>query len=117
MKDLLLYILNSLVDNPSDITIEETTDESGLVTLTATVATTDMGKVIGKEGRVINAIRQVVRIRAIKEGKRVNVVLTDGNPSPEKARSETKTSSSLSNLGVEDLSEVEGPPEPAKSEK
>lgn len=88
MKDLLLYILNSLVDNPSDITIDETTDDSGLVTLTATVATTDMGKVIGKGGKVINAIRQVVRIRAIKEGKRVNVVLTDGTP--QEAKPEAK---------------------------
>lgn len=83
MKDLLIYILNNLVDNPDQIKVEETTDENGLVTLNATVAASDMGKVIGKGGKVINAIRQVVRIRAIKEGKRVTInVAEPGGPRP-----------------------------------
>src|SRR3989338_5305395 len=82
MKDLLVYILNNLVDNPDQVQVEETTDENGLVTLNATVASDDMGKVIGKGGKVINAIRQVVRIRAIKEGKRVTINVAEPAGSP-----------------------------------
>lgn len=86
MKDLLIYILNHLVDNPDQVQVEETTDDSGLVTLNATVAAEDMGKVIGKGGKVINAIRQIVRIKAIKEGKRVtiNVAEPGGSTHPSK---------------------------------
>ncbi len=75
MKDLLLYILQAIVDNKDAISIEETTDETGLTTFKVTVDESDMGKVIGKAGKVINAIRQVVKIKAIKEGKRVNISL------------------------------------------
>jgi len=77
MKKLLTYILTSIVDNPDAVKVEESTDPEGMVILTAHVAESDMGKVIGKGGKVINSIRQVIKILAIKEGKRVNINLED----------------------------------------
>ena len=62
MKDLLIYILNNLVDNPDQVQVEESVDENGLVTLNATVASEDMGKVIGKAGKGINAIPPLIPI-------------------------------------------------------
>ncbi len=88
MKDLLLYILQAIVDDQDAISIDEVTDETGLTTFNVTVAESDMGKVIGKAGKVINAIRQVVKIKAIKEGKRVNISL--GEPKNNQPIAETE---------------------------
>lgn len=88
MKDLLMYIVKAIVDNKEEVKIEESADPVEGVILNLSVAEEDMGKVIGKEGKIIKAIRTIVRILAIKEGKRVTVNLEDKNPPPEK--SETK---------------------------
>lgn len=86
MQDLLIYLLTNLVDNPDQVKVSQASDSTGLVTLSATVAPEDMGKVIGKGGKVINAIRQVVKIKAIKEGKRVQVTLSEPEGAPPKAK-------------------------------
>ena len=60
MKELVEVIASALVDNPSEVVVTETETEEGIV-LSLTVAPDDMGKVIGKQGRIAKAIRTVVR--------------------------------------------------------
>lgn len=78
MKDTLAHIISSIVTDPGQVTITES-DEEGVTTFTVTVAKEDMGKVIGKEGKVIRSIRNVMKIPAIKENKRINISLAE-NP-------------------------------------
>ncbi len=77
MKDLLTYLVTSIVERPEAVKIEETQTPEGFVNLKLTVAPEDMGMVIGKGGRIIRALRNLARVKAIKEGKRVNVELTE----------------------------------------
>lgn len=76
MKKALSYIISSIVDTPESIVIDEH-EENGTINFTVQVAKEDMGKVIGKEGKVIRAIRNVMKIPAIKQGKRINITLTE----------------------------------------
>ena len=78
MKDALLSIVASIVDNPKDVVVEEIEDE-GIVQFIVTVHKEDMGKVIGKEGKVIRSIRNVMKIPAMKQNKRINITLAE-NP-------------------------------------
>ncbi len=78
MIDLLQYILTNITDHPDDIHIDETLDPvTNTKILNITVHPEDMGKVIGKGGKIITAIRELVRIKAIKLNQRVKVVLLD----------------------------------------
>ena len=72
MKELLEVIAKNLVDNPEKVVVEEKTDEIGIV-LELTVDENDIGKVIGKQGRIAKAIRSVVKAAAIREDKKVVV--------------------------------------------
>ena len=72
MKELVEYIVKELVDKPEEVKINETQGES-IVILEISVAPEDVGKVIGKEGRIANAIRTVVKAAASKQGKKVTV--------------------------------------------
>ena len=72
MKELVEIIAKSLVDSPDQVVVTETTDEYS-VTLELTVAPEDMGKVIGKSGRIAKAIRIVVKAAASKSDKKVIV--------------------------------------------
>ena len=76
MKDLLLYIARSLVEHPDDVTVTEVqgTDE---LTLELRVAPDDMGKVIGRPGRIAKEIRTVVRSYAQRTGMKVSVDIVD----------------------------------------
>jgi len=76
MKDLLLYIARNLVDNPDAVTVTELQGEQEL-TLELRVAPDDMGKVIGRQGRIAKEIRTVVRSRAQREGVKVSVDIMD----------------------------------------
>lgn len=79
MKDLLLYILKHLVENPDDVFVTETTNPSGEILLEVKVNPEDMGLIIGKGGKVIKSIRNLVRTKAIVENKRFNLVLLEEN--------------------------------------
>ena len=72
MKDLLLYIAKNLVEHPDEVTVTEKqgTDE---LTLELHVAPDDMGKVIGRQGRIAKAIRTVVKAASSKSSKKVIV--------------------------------------------
>jgi predicted RNA-binding protein YlqC (UPF0109 family) len=76
MKDLVEYVIRSLVEAPDEVSVEEF-EESGETVLEVTVAGSDMGRVIGKSGRVINAIRTLAQVAAAKQGTRVSVELVE----------------------------------------
>ena len=73
MKELVEYIARSLVDDPASVEVTETETGSSAIVLELRVAPDDMGRVIGKSGRVANAIRALLRVVAAKEGKRVTL--------------------------------------------
>ena len=72
MKELVEVIAKSLVDFPDEVVVTETVSEKGTI-LELRVAQSDMGKVIGKQGRIAKAIRSVVKAAASKEDKKVIV--------------------------------------------
>lgn len=72
MKELVEYIAKSLVDDPSQVQVTEIR-RSGMVTLKLQVAQEDKGRVIGRNGRVANAMRSLLRVVGAREGMRVNL--------------------------------------------
>lgn len=72
MKELVEVIAKSLVDNPEEVVVTETEKDNSLV-VELRVAQEDMGKVIGKQGRIAKAIRSVVKAAASKDDKKVIV--------------------------------------------
>ncbi|MBC5996097.1 KH domain-containing protein [Romboutsia ilealis] len=72
MKELVLDIAKALVDNPGEVKIEETIKEDEII-LKLSVSQDDMGKVIGKQGRIAKAIRTVIRSAANREDKKVSL--------------------------------------------
>ena len=72
MKELVEIIAKSLVDHPEDVIVKESISNQ-TINLVLSVAEDDMGKVIGKQGRIAKAIRTVLKAAATKENKRVNV--------------------------------------------
>ncbi len=72
MKDLTEYIAKSLVDYPDEVTVDEI-HRGNHVILELCVAKDDMGRVIGKNGRVANAIRTLLRVAAEREGNQVTL--------------------------------------------
>lgn len=78
MKDLLKYIVTSIVENSDDVKIDEQ-DNDGITNYVITVSKDDMGRVIGKGGKVIRAIRNTMKIPAMKNGKKIYITLSE-NP-------------------------------------
>lgn len=76
MQDLLEYIAKAIVDNPDAVVINKD-ENDGLINLSISVAPQDMGKIIGKQGKIIKAIRKICTIRAIKENKKIDIALTE----------------------------------------
>ena len=76
MKEILQYIISSFVDNPDKIEVTEN-DENGTVNLNVKLAKEDMGRVIGKNGKIIKAIRNVMKIPAIKQNKKIFINLEE----------------------------------------
>jgi hypothetical protein len=76
MKETLSFIVKSIVDHPDSVSVEET-EENGITILTVSVAKDDMGKVIGKEGKVIRSIRNIMKVKAMKHNKRITVTLAE----------------------------------------
>ena len=71
-KDLLEYIVKNLVNFPDDVTVEEVQNDTKTV-LKLTVNKEDMGRVIGKEGRIIRSIREIIYAYAMKDKQKVSV--------------------------------------------
>ena len=76
MKELLEFLAKSLVDHPDQVRVEETETDNAVL-LRLTVAKEDVGKVIGKQGRIARALRTVVKASAVKDGKQATVEILD----------------------------------------
>lgn len=76
MKKALEYIVTQIVDDPKSVEISENED-NGMINFAIKVAGADMGKIIGKNGKVIRAIRNVIKIAAIKQNKKINIALIE----------------------------------------
>jgi len=72
MKDLVEYIAKSLVDAPDDVVVTEEEVEDG-IKLSLQVADDDKGRIIGKQGRIAQAIRTLIRVKAAKAGTRATL--------------------------------------------
>ena len=76
MKELLTYIAQNLVEHPDSVTVTESAG-AGETILELRVHPDDMGKVIGRQGRIAKEIRALMRSVAQRQGKRVNVEIVD----------------------------------------
>lgn len=76
MKDLLTYIAQNLVEHPQAVDVQET-ETDGNVVLELRVDPSDMGKVIGRQGRIAKEIRTLMRSVAQSQGKKVSVEIMD----------------------------------------
>lgn len=76
MKELVEVIAKALVDNPDEVVVIEK-EEGKHVTIELRVASSDMGKVIGKQGRIAKAIRSVVKAASLNENKKVDVEIVE----------------------------------------
>ncbi len=79
MEELLEYLARALVDDPDAVSVEAFTEDDGTVVLELQVAPDDTGKVIGRGGRTISALRTVVKAASVKENKRVLVDVLDAD--------------------------------------
>lgn len=76
MKDTLLFLLSRIVDHPDDIVIdEEVVEDKTLLTIHAHQE--DLGKIIGKSGRIIRSLRDLIKLMAAKQGIYVDVILAE----------------------------------------
>ena len=77
MKEFIEYIAKQLVDNPDSVVIDEKVDEDKRLLLSLRVSQSDMGKVIGKQGRTAAAMRVLLTAVAAKHGKRAVLEILD----------------------------------------
>ncbi|HKP91299.1 MAG TPA: KH domain-containing protein [Thermoleophilaceae bacterium] len=77
MNDLIQFLARALVDDPGSVTVESFEEDDGTVVYEVTVAEDDVGKLIGRSGRTVNALRTVVRAAAVRDGRRVLVDIVD----------------------------------------
>ena len=73
LKDVLTDMAKAIVEQPDSVSVTETESKNGEVLLTLSVAPDDMGKVIGRHGRIAKAIRTVIKAASVNSGKKVNV--------------------------------------------
>jgi len=76
MKDTLVYVLTRIVDHPEDVVVDESTVEDKTV-LTIHANQEDLGKIIGKSGRIIRSLRDLIKLMAAKQGVYVDVVIAE----------------------------------------
>ncbi len=77
LEELVSFLTRGLVDNPDEVEVTSTETDESRVDLEIRVAQEDMGRVIGRQGRTIRAIRSVVKAAAVKADKRVDVEIPD----------------------------------------
>ena len=77
MRDLLVYLAKSLVDEPDKVEVDQFEEDDGTLVLELSVADDDYGQVIGRGGRTAQALRTVVKAAAVKDNKRVLVDIVE----------------------------------------
>jgi uncharacterized protein len=77
VEDLLEYLARSLVDEPDEVSVEGFEEDDGTIVLELTVAEDDTGKVIGRGGRTVAALRTVMKACSVRHGQRVLVDVVD----------------------------------------
>ena len=77
MEELLAYLARSLVDDPDQVDVESFEEDDGTIVLEVHVAPDDTGKVIGRGGRTVAALRTVMKAAAVREERRVLVDVVD----------------------------------------
>lgn len=77
MKKLLEYIINNIIEHPEDVRIEQIDDQNNDTILKLTVHKEDMGRVIGKEGKIIKAIRTLLKTKGIISSKKIDLQLVE----------------------------------------
>jgi uncharacterized protein len=75
VKEFLEYVARSLVEKPDDVTVE-VEEDGDEVTLTLVVDEHDMGRVIGRDGRIANAMRSLLRVMGTRDGRHVELEIT-----------------------------------------
>ncbi len=102
MLDMLTYVIKNIVTTPDDVKIEESVDETGTTIYTIAVNPSDVGRIIGKEGKVIKAIRTIMRVIAIQKGVHVRIsVLSEDTAPATEAPVERVVDDNSSELSVE----------------
>jgi predicted RNA-binding protein YlqC (UPF0109 family) len=77
MEDLLAYLARALVDHPEQVSVDSFEEDDGTIVLELHVAEDDAGKVIGRGGRTVSALRAVLKACSVREGRRVLVDVVD----------------------------------------
>jgi len=77
VKKLIEFLITSIIDQPEKFSLEESTTEAGFTNYIISVAPEDMGKVIGKKGKIIKALRTIIRTKGLKENKRAILSLQE----------------------------------------
>jgi uncharacterized protein len=77
MGELLEYLARALVDEPEAVQVDSFEEDDGTIVYELTVAEDDVGKIIGRHGRTVNALRTVMRASAVRHGRRVLVDVVD----------------------------------------
>jgi predicted RNA-binding protein YlqC (UPF0109 family) len=77
MAELLEYLARALVDEPEAVQVDSFEEDDGTIVYELTVAEDDVGKIIGRHGRTVNALRTVMRASAVRHGRRVRVDVVD----------------------------------------
>jgi uncharacterized protein len=77
MESLLAHLVRSLVDTPEEVSVESFDEDDGTLVLEVRVAEGDLGKVIGRGGRTVNALRAILRAASVRHGRRVLVDVVD----------------------------------------
>ena len=77
MRDLVDYVVRSLVSEPDAVRVEEVEEEDGTLVLRLHVAEADIGKVIGRQGRLARALRTIVRAGGVEAGRRLQLEIVD----------------------------------------
>ncbi len=77
MEDLLAFLARGLVDDPDEVVVDSFEEDDGTIVLELTVGDGDTGKVIGRGGRTVSALRTVVKASSVRENRRVLVDVVD----------------------------------------
>lgn len=106
MKDLLEYIVPQIVNHPDEVEINKN-EQDGIVYLTIKTHPDDIGRVIGKNGRIINSLRHIAYIIAIKNDVKVNIDIADSKPKAQSSESESEVEANSTDNELETELDVE----------